>query len=52
MTINSCVQLEKVVRLPAGHAPVFADRRPLPEDHADGAAPTYLDLRTIRERIE
>lgn len=50
--MNSCVELEKVVRRPAGHAPLFADRRPLPEDHADGAAPTYLDLRPFEENIE
>ncbi|KAF4210367.1 hypothetical protein CNMCM5878_004496 [Aspergillus fumigatiaffinis] len=39
------VELKEVVRLPDGHAPVSADRRPLPEDNAHGAAPTYLDLR-------
>ncbi|KAH3379649.1 hypothetical protein KXW42_005042 [Aspergillus fumigatus] len=42
------VELKEVVRLPDGHAPRSADRRPLPEDKADGAAPTYLDLRLFR----
>jgi hypothetical protein len=45
LTRNSYVELKEVVRLPDGHAPVSVDRRPLPEDNALGAAPTYLDLR-------
>jgi hypothetical protein len=47
--MNSCVELREVVRLPDGYAPVSADRRPLPEDNTDGAAPTYLDLRPFRD---
>jgi hypothetical protein len=49
LTENSYVELKEVVRIPDGHAPVSADRRPLPEDNADGAAPTYLDLRPFRD---
>ncbi|KAL4934181.1 uncharacterized protein BDV17DRAFT_285918 [Aspergillus undulatus] len=38
------VELKEVVRRPEGHAPVFSDWQPRPENYAEGAAPVFLDL--------